>query len=147
MTVLPATIPFTWLECSRCRTWLPATDEYFGERALAGNTLYCVCRACTAAVGAASATKAGQRGTRQHPQGSGDAERTCSRCRQSWPLERAFFSPVSGKPGQLQLVCRACESEARARRRGLPSAQPVRHVSDGIAPLLNGAYFFQGAMR
>lgn len=125
---------FTWLQCSACQQWLPATSEFFAARALSGSLRRFRCRECTA------------RGQLMRPAPgltqNVDAEHACARCGQLWPLSSEFFRPLSHHPGQLHSVCRACESEARRASR-LHTVSAARE-SDMIAPLLTGAHFFQG---
>lgn len=126
----------TWLQCCACGQWLPATSEFFSTRALNASRR-CRCRECTAR----GKLMRSEPGLAQDL----DVEHACVRCGQSWPLSREFFRPLPHHPGQLNTVCRACESEARLRRAGRPHTAPTAHETDVIAPLLTGAHFFKGA--
>lgn len=129
------TLPFTWLQCTRCQVWMPATPEFFGARQLAGRLRRCLCLDCAAQAKCITAPPGAAAGA--------DAETACSSCGALWPQTAEFFRPVS--TGLLHTVCRACESEARLRRAGRPHTEPAAHESDSIAPLLTGAHFFAGA--
>lgn len=69
--------------------------------------------------------------------------KTCKKCAEEWPADRAFFYPDKSIKDGLTGTCIACWREFHAtkdRRISPPSAKP--RMTDGIAPLLVTTTFF-----
>lgn len=64
-----------------------------------------------------------------------DPEQTCTRCRESWPATKEFFSSSAKGNRLLHSWCKACQTEAK--RQALPP-RPTVPVPEVFAVSLRG---------
>lgn len=111
--------------CAGCGTEKPYTLEYFYGNKTARSGLYSECRECTRKKHAVVSL----RNKRPRPE-KDHSVRVCSKCRESKPATREFFSPALQKASGLHSQCKSCKALAARQRKAFGPPPPL--VSVGL---------------